>query len=112
MEPSDQHDVKVEMQNGKFFVKKIVVRPGDTIRWSSKDTDFRIWFPKGRDPLNIGASDPIRKEGTGNRDEVFELIVPDCNGTPVKGTYPYSIFCYENNTMAEGNSSPEMIIKR
>jgi hypothetical protein len=47
--------------NGVYRVDTIKLGVGDTVIWMSDETDFKIWFPPGRDPLSIRESRRVKK---------------------------------------------------
>jgi hypothetical protein len=104
--------------NGIYRVKKLDLHVGDRVIWSSDETDFKIWFPPGRDPLSIRESrrvpkgENFRRTVPGSAVELFENNEFELNMDSNEETYQYSIFCYENNSFAEGNSMAEIIIRR
>lgn len=85
----------------KWIVHPFIAKRDEDIEWSSDNqTEFRIWFPDNRNPLAPGPSES--QNGTLTRKVITgKDKVPD-------GRYPYSVFCYIDNTMAEGGTSPEM----
>jgi hypothetical protein len=83
----------------RWKVQKIYVRPGGEVTLSST-TSFDVWFPPGRNPLLNGV--PMDSK----QNKVTLKIKPDAQ----PGEYEYSIFCYDDNKMAVGKSSPRMEI--
>lgn len=118
MASNNDKRVTITKVKEQYTVNSITVKVGDTVIWFSEQTDFRIWFPGGRDPLSIRESNIIKAGNEFRRKvpqcatESFENNVFDPETESKEESYQYCIFCYENNTMAEGNSSPEMIIKK
>jgi hypothetical protein len=104
--------VKKDGADETYFIDDIIIdkkrlRKGLEITWLADDTDFELWFPKDRHPFagfiflrTLPVSSCDRK------------IVRKLRTRLEPGTYYYSIFCNENRTMAEGNSSPKMIVRR
>lgn len=83
----------------KWRIKKIRVRKGETFILTSR-TSFDVWFPPGRNPIEEFNS----SKATSNK---LTLKVKE-DAQP--GEYEFSVFCYDDNKMAVGNSSPRMII--
>ena len=87
----------------KWYASKIrtKVGAGDDIEWTSdQETEFEIWCPPNRDPLQPGP--------TSSTDGTLERTVKK---DAKKGIYEYSLFCEKNNEMAEGDSPPRIIIE-
>lgn len=102
---SNQRSYNIEKRPKLLFfskkrrIKNIRVRKGETFILTSR-TSFDVWFPPGRNPIEeFNAS-----ESTSNR---LTLKVRE-DAQP--GEYEFSVFCYDDNKMAVGNSSPRMII--
>jgi len=83
----------------KWRIKKIRARRGEEITMTSR-TSFDVWFPPGRNPIEAFNT----SKTTSNR---LTLKVKE-DAQP--GEYEFSVFCYDDNKMAVGNSSPRMII--
>ncbi len=118
MKTNDEKRATITKANGVYKVNTVELEVGDSVTWISEKTDFKIWFPPGRDPLSIRESRRVRKGKEFRRkvpksaSESFENnLFVDENG-PYEESYQYCIFCYENNTFAEGNSMSEIIIRR
>lgn len=109
---------KITKVKGVYRIDTIKLGVGDTVIWMSDDTDFKIWFPPGRDPLSIRESRRVKKGQDfrrtvpGSATESFENNMFEMNTDSTEEKYQYSIFCYENNKFAEGNSMAEIIIRR
>lgn len=88
----------------KWKVDSIKVKATDDneVTWTCDDSDFVIWFPPAWNPLvGTNQSGKIRSFTAQVRQDVLSGQV-----------YQYSIFCYADNEIAEGSSSPpEMIIQ-
>ncbi|MBI4535169.1 MAG: hypothetical protein HY708_02750 [Ignavibacteriae bacterium] len=95
-----QKESRIQKTDGRWKVEEIRLKPEDEITWSCND-DFAIWFPPGRDPLDAT---------TGNLAKAKQQKRKVKKGVE-KGVYEYALFCYGDNTMAEGNSPPKMIIE-
>lgn len=95
----------VKDSNGKWKADKVQIELTDNeVVWSSnKGTEFRVWFPPEWNPLVPG--DEVSSGGT-----LIRTIRPDVRRGN-KDRYQYSIFCFSGKEMAEGKSSPEMIIQ-
>lgn len=96
------HKRKAHKNSGDtWIVEKIKdAKTADQVTWiAPDDSKITIWFPPGRDPLNVGTKtlDP--------GDTLSKPVPPDA-----KGTYPYSVYIFKDNVMAEGGSGPEIII--
>ncbi len=97
---------------GKKAIKQVILKsrrkvhevkgsPGQTVTWTSKDSDFRIWFPPEHDPLEPGPD----KSTKGNLTRKLKRnLVPG-------EEYEYSMFFFDDQLLAEGNSPPIMIIQ-
>jgi hypothetical protein len=115
---SNNPKATIKKENGIYRVKTIELEVGDTVIWMSDETDFKIWFPPGRDPLSIRESRRVKKGQDFRRTvpksatEPFENNEFDMNTESNEETYQYAIFCYENDKFAEGNSMAEIIIRR
>jgi hypothetical protein len=109
---------KISKVKGVYRIDTIKLGVGDTVIWMSDETDFKIWFPPGRDPLSIRESRRVKKGQDFRRTvpksatEPFENNEFDMNTESNEETYQYAIFCYENDKFAEGNSMAEIIIRR
>jgi hypothetical protein len=93
--------------NGKprWVMEKITAVKNDVVTWTAPpQTDIAIWFPPGRDPLQVGTT--ILRSG-----ESLTKFVQGVRKKLAKGHYYYSVFCFSDGTMAEGGSSPEMIVE-
>jgi plastocyanin len=85
-----------------WVIDKIKAKRGDEISWTAPDdSDITIWFPPKGDPLKIGT---IALDSG-------ESLIKVVSKSVKKGTYPYSVYCHEDNSMAEGGTGPEMIIE-
>lgn len=86
----------------KWYASKITAKVGsaEDIEWTSdQETEFSIWCPPNRDPLQPGP--------TSSTDGTLERTVKiDAE----EGAYEYSVFCEKNDEMAEGDSPPRIII--
>lgn len=110
-----KHHYKLEKRDIKadiYFIDKIEIEQeelskGIEITWLADDTDFEIWFPHHRNPIVkflFFLKLPIHSRRRRATRKIRRNLKP--------GTYYYSIFCKENSTMARGNSSPQMIVRR
>lgn len=109
-----KHSYKLEKkgENGDiYFIDTIEIDreelpSGVEITWFSDDTDFEIWFPQGQNPFS-NSNLPEQAILNSRRKRVKKRLPNHLD----PGTYFYSIFCKKTNSMAEGTSSPRMIIK-
>ena len=116
-EKTIKHDVRIGKKEGAgdiYFVEDIVIDKNKsghnpTITWSSDDTEFEIWFPRDRNPVT-GIPFLRRLSANSRGRRVIRHFKNLKNLEP--GVYHYTIFCKKNNSMAEGNSPPRMIIMR
>jgi hypothetical protein len=102
MRPPKQHKRKAHANPKKVWVVDLIddAQDADEVSWTAPDdSKITIWFPPERDPLNVGTR-------TLNPGETLSKTVPP----NAKGTYPYSVYLHKDNVMAEGGSSPEIII--
>lgn len=88
------------------------LKNGVEILWKSKDTKFELWFPKEWSskifhPSESGSPKSSRKERLKIKFKGNLKIEPGGE----KWVY-YSIFCSTTKSMAVGNSSPRMIIRK
>lgn len=89
-----------------IVINKHDIENGADITWYSEETDFQVWFPNERNPISrffLFRWIPMYSHDKRLTKKISKKAKP--------GTYYYSIFCSENDTMAEGNSSPKMIIR-
>lgn len=118
MTAKNEKRATISKVNDIYRVETIDLEVGDKVIWMSDETDFKIWFPPGRDPLSIRESRRVKKGQEfrrtvpGSASESFENNMFELNTDSNEERYQYSIFCYENNTFAEGNSMAEIIIRR
>jgi len=91
---------KLQVLSNRWKINPIVVKQGDEFIIRST-SEFDVWFPPGRNPVK-DVSPP------GNPPNVKKFKV---NEDAKPGEYEFSAFCYDDNKMAEGNSSPRMIIE-
>jgi hypothetical protein len=77
----------------------LVVSNGDVVEITGVDSEIHVWFPwmpPGESVLH------------GNKER--RVILKISNYAP--GTYHYGVYHVETRSMAEGNSSPKIIIDR
>lgn len=85
----------------KWRIRRIYARPGDQITLTSRSS-FDVWFPPLRNPVDI-----VANEGSPSNQ-----ITLNVKADAMPGRYEFSLFCYDDNQMAIGKSSPSMIIRR
>ena len=76
----------------------LVASNGDTVEITGVDSEIHVWFP-------WKPSESVRQG-----DKERRVILDISNYTP--GVYQYSVYHVETRSMAEGNSSPKIIIDR
>ena len=85
----------------KWYASKITTKAGEDINWTSdQKTEFEIWCPPNRDPLQPG-------QGSSTNGTLDRKVKKDAK----PGTYWYAVFCEKNDEMAEGGSPPRIIIE-
>jgi hypothetical protein len=94
------------------------LKDGIEISWNSADTEFEIIFPDGRNPFEkVGfckrnfRRSSRRKVGWLLNPGFAKIIEKELNSGAEEVRLFYAVYCYENKSMAEGNSFPKMIIK-
>lgn len=98
----------IRLTGKRWLIKQCKANRNDEITWStSPRSDFYIWFPPKRNPLRRGKNQSTNGKLTRYVRWNASINIPS---DPSKSSYEYSIFCYPTNKMAEGSSSPEMII--
>lgn len=106
MKQKTKEHCKIEKKGSfgkKWKVDSIKVKATDDneVTWTCNDSDFMIWFPPDWNPL-VGT----------NQSGKTRLFTAQVRQDVSPGqVYQYSIFCYADNEMAEGNSPPTMIIE-
>jgi hypothetical protein len=76
-----------------------IVKPGETVEWLPVDTDVTINFPEPRIFLE---SELFVYNGQAKTLTVKSRVDD--------GTYPYSVFCHQESTYAQGSVGPPPII--
>lgn len=77
----------------------LVVSNRDTVEITGVDSEIHVWFPWRPSGESVMLGNKERR-----------VVLEITNYTP--GTYQYGVFHVETRSMAEGNSSPKIIIDR
>lgn len=102
-----------EDDNGQFKVRSgsLDVEIGDTLEWESKDTAATVMFPI-INGVDVVSPNPIYV-GIGKKKRA--VVVLDLTAVPRTifddVEVPYQVYCEKNNSYAEGNSDPKIIVK-
>ncbi len=95
----DKHQVHSNLK--RHFVGKMEHAPGEEVTWTCDDSEFRIWFPPEHDPLEPG---PDVSKGRTLTRKLRKGLKPG-------DEFEYSMYCFKDEHLVEGNSPPIMIIR-
>jgi hypothetical protein len=121
-------EVMVISYQGKHVVwpPYVVVAPGEEVVFKAVGVDATVFLPMPEmfeDTVDVHdgttrSTEPAQKTDKGLVLEVGKqhtaVRVKKTDGLdayPVRAAYPYSVYCKQANTFAEGNSAPVMIIE-
>lgn len=95
-----KHPAKIRSRT-RYKMHTIRVTRNDTIEWTAhQNSDLTLWFPPGN-PFGIQDAVEVTKKKSFTIDDLSKVA---------PGTYEYSVFCHEDDQMAEGDSPPRIII--
>ena len=95
-----KYKVKIHSRR-RYKMDTIRVTRNDTIEWTAhQNSDLTLWFPPGN-PFEIKGEVKVTKNKP--------FIIGDLSKV-APGTYEYSVFCHDDNKMADGDSPPRIII--